>query len=115
MAADALIAAAGLAVAQPREAVIVHAAGSLRAAMTDLAKAFESAQGTPVKLNFGASGLFKERLPAGETSQIFASTNLQRPQALLAVGVALQLEPFARNALCALASPAFTLRGQSLS
>ena len=114
VAAAALI--AGCATAPtPREPITVHAAGSLRAAMTDLARAFEAAQGTPVKLNFGASGLLRDRLAAGEVSQIFASANMEHPQALQKAGVAVRVEPFASNALCALAQPGFTLKGQTLA
>ena len=100
MAAAAAALIAGCATAPtPREPITVHAAGSLRAAMTDLARAFEAAQGTPVKLNFGASGLLRDRLAAGEVSQIFASANMEHPQALQKAGVALRVEPFASNAL----------------
>ena len=56
--------AAGAAHAQPaREDVTVFAAGSLRAALTEVAKAFEASEpSTSVKLVFGASGLLKDRI-----------------------------------------------------
>lgn len=73
-----------------REPITVHAAGSLRAAMTDLAKAFEAAQ-------------------------VFASANMEHPQALQKAGVAVKVEPFATNALCALARGGFSLQVKTLA
>ncbi len=48
------------------EAVRLHAAGSLRGALTEIAQAFTRAYGVPVTLEFGASGLLRERLEKGE-------------------------------------------------
>jgi molybdate transport system substrate-binding protein len=65
----------------------VLAAGSLRAAMTDSAAAFEAAQpGVKVRLGFGASGLLKDRVAAGEAADVFASANMTHPEALAAAG-----------------------------
>jgi len=50
------------------EAVRLLAAGSLRAALTEVAQAFTAAVGAPVTLEFGASGLLRERL-GGPTSR----------------------------------------------
>ena len=36
------------------------------------------------KVGFGASGLLKDRLLAGEVAQVFASANMEHPQAVLA-------------------------------
>ncbi|MEP7301558.1 MAG: substrate-binding domain-containing protein [Caldimonas sp.] len=56
--------------------VAVFAAGSLRAALVDAGRAFESAQpGAPIAFTFGASGLLKDRLAAGENADVFASAN----------------------------------------
>jgi molybdate transport system substrate-binding protein len=97
--------------------LIVHAAGSLRAAMTDLARAFDQTQAgrSSTRLNFGASGLLKERIEGGELSNVFASANMNHPQALQTAGKAEQVLPFARNALCVLASPGFSLQGKPLA
>jgi molybdate transport system substrate-binding protein len=43
--------------AMAEETVLLHAAGSLRAALTDVAKAFEAAGPGKVQAKFGASGL----------------------------------------------------------
>jgi ABC-type molybdate transport system substrate-binding protein len=100
-----LLALCGAATAQAQPAeVLVHAAGSLREALTDTAKAFEQqASGVKLKFSFGASGLLKDRLAAGERSEVFASANLSHPQALQTEGRAGPVQRFARNTLCALA------------
>jgi len=96
-------------------ALTVYAAGSLRAVLGEIVAEFEARpDGVPVRLVFGAAGLLKERLLAGEAADLFASANLEHPQALLACGRAESVRPFARNALCALASPSFALQGQGL-
>jgi ABC-type molybdate transport system substrate-binding protein len=93
----------------------VFAAGSLRAALTDAARAFEQRAGTKVALNFGASGLLKDRLLAGERADLFASANMEHPQALAAAGRSGAAQPFARNALCLLGAPGFSLQGQDVA
>ena len=113
------VAAAVLAVVVPQvsaqAAITVFAAGSLRAALTEIVADFEAAPGgTSVKLVFGASGLLRDRLQAGEAADVFASANMEHPQALAASGRAEPALPFARNALCALAAPSFGLNGQPL-
>src|SRR5690606_34723665 len=95
--------------------LVVHAAGSLRAAMTELGQAFERQSGVAVRLTLGASGLLKDRIEAGEPAQVFASANMQHPQALLTANRAEHVRPFARNALCVLASPRFSLEGRTLA
>ena len=99
----------------PTEPVTVYAAGSLRSVMTDLAAAFQRSDPVGVKLSFGASGLLKDRIEAGEPAQVFASANMKHPEALLAAGRAQAVRPFARNALCALAAPGFALQGKTLA
>ena len=79
----AALLAAGAASAQeaPLE---VHAAGSLRGAFVELAQAFQKAGGAPVKASFGPSGLLKDRLAASSGPGLFASANMEHPQALAA-------------------------------
>lgn len=98
-----------------RDELAVYAAGSLRAAMTDLAHAFERETPIAVKLTLGPSGLLKDRIEGGEAAQVFASANMNHPEALRASGKAEVVRPFARNALCALASSAFALQGKTLA
>jgi molybdate transport system substrate-binding protein len=93
----------------------VLAAGSLRAALTDAAKAFEAAApGRKVELGFGASGLLKDRLIGGERADVFASANMEHPQALAAAGRAAAPQAFARNKLCALGTARFEATPQTL-
>jgi ABC-type molybdate transport system substrate-binding protein len=111
----ALVATAPLAAARTPDAVVVFAAGSLRAALTETAAAFEHAQpGRQVRLVFGASGLLKDRLAGGEQADVFASANMEHPEALAAAGKASAVQRFARNALCALASPKLDVGSASL-
>jgi ABC-type molybdate transport system substrate-binding protein len=110
------LASAGTTQAQQGAAALsVYAAGSLRAAMTDLARAFEAESALPVQMTFGASGLLKERIDAGANAQVFASANMSHPEALRASGKAEAVRPFARNALCVLAAPGFSLQGKPLA
>ncbi|MCB1519916.1 MAG: molybdate ABC transporter substrate-binding protein [Hyphomicrobiaceae bacterium] len=88
------------------EAIRLYAAGSLKAAMTDIARAFEarSSGRYVVETEFGASGLLRERIEKGEKAHVFASANMKHPQTLAAAGKAEgAVRMFARNQLCALA------------
>jgi molybdate transport system substrate-binding protein len=89
--------------ARATDPVKVYAAGSLRAALTDVAKAFAEARGTQVVFEFGPSGVLRERLAAGERADLFASANMEHPRALAAAGRAQPARSFARNRMCALA------------
>ena len=105
-----------MAPAMAEETVLLHAAGSLRAALTDVAKAFEAAGLGKVQAKFGASGLLKDEIAAGAKAEVFASANLEHPLALAAekrsgpVVVVL----FARNRLCALANPGLDIAPAAL-
>lgn len=103
-------------VAQPAgDEVLMHAAGSLRGALTEVALAWQVARpGARVRLTFGASGLLKDRLLKGEASHVFASANMEHPQALADAGLAAAPERFARNRLCALVAPALMVTSQTL-
>jgi ABC-type molybdate transport system substrate-binding protein len=112
-AAQAGAPASAAAVAAP--AVSVYAAGSLRAALTEAARVFERQSGTRVAFNFGPSGLLKDKLLAGERADLFASANMEHPQALAAAGRSGAAQPFARNTLCLLGAPGFSLHGQDVA
>ncbi|MEO8280269.1 MAG: molybdate ABC transporter substrate-binding protein [Ideonella sp.] len=99
----------------PPAKLTVYAAGSLRASLDAVAQAFEHAEGVKVDMRYGASGLLKDRILAGETPAVFASANMTHPQALATVGKASSVAPFARNALCVLANSSFTLGGKALA
>ena len=108
MAALAVAAGSGgtvMAQTAPSE-ISVYAAGSLRGAFVEAAKAWEAAHpDTRVRFTFGASGLLKDRLTQGERADVFASANMEHPQALQQQGMAQPVQRFATNALCALVRP----------
>ena len=86
-----------------RTPVLVHAAGSLREAFTEIARDHEARTGQKVALAFGASGLLR-RIEKGEPAQVFASADTDHPQRLAARGGWSAPVVFTRNALCALTS-----------
>lgn len=94
--------------------VVVLAAGSLRAPLTDLAQGFERATGNKVLLTFGASGLLRDRINRGERADVFASANMEHPQSLAALGWTLAVERFARNRMCLLAAPAVVVTSDTV-
>lgn len=100
IAAALLMAAAS--VAQAQEPVRLFAAGSLRAAMTEILRS----SGVPAVGTFGPSGLLRERIEQGEGVDVFASADMGHPQRLAAAGRADSVVLFTRNRLCALAAPA---------
>ena len=91
--------------AMAEETVLLHAAGSLRAALTDVATAFGAAGHGKVQAKFAASGLLKDEIAAGARAEVFASANMEHPQALAAAKRSGAVALFARNRLCALVRP----------
>lgn len=87
------------------DAVRLYAAGSLKAVMTDIGNAYAKEHGVQVKGEFGPSGLLRKRLAEGEPADVFASANMEHPQALHKAGKSGPVTMFARNRLCALTSP----------
>lgn len=96
------------------EPLRLYAAGSLRAALSDVAKAYRDAYGTPVDTVFGASGLLRQRIEKGEAAHVFASANMQHPQTLMKAGRGGPVALFARNKLCALARAAAGVTSETL-
>ena len=101
-------------VAQAQEPVLLHAAGSLRAALSEVAHTFTAQSNLAVKPVFGASGLLKERIARGEAAEVFASADLGNPRALAQAGLAGPVVLFARNELCAFARPEITVTPETL-
>src|SRR5215831_6496163 len=83
----------------------LYAAGSLRSALTEIAAAFEAQAGIKVRTKFGPSGTLKDEIAAGARADVFASANMEHPQALASARKSGQVVLFARNKLCALARP----------
>jgi molybdate transport system substrate-binding protein len=86
-------------------AVRLHSAGSLRAAMTDIGKAYTEVYGVPVEASYGGSGLLKDRLANGEAGDVFASADMGNPQMLTRAGKSGPTVLFAHNHLCAIVRP----------
>lgn len=97
-----------------QEPVRLYAAGSLRAAMTDVGRSFEQQTGVAVAPTFGASGLLRERIEKGEPAELFASADMGHPRRLAGAGRAGEVMLFARNRLCALARPDLALEPVNL-
>jgi molybdate transport system substrate-binding protein len=87
------------------DSVRLYAAGSLKGAISEAARAFEAnTPGAKVELEFGPSGLLRERIEKGEAAHVFASADVGHPAKLAAAGrTTTKVAVFARNQLCALA------------
>jgi molybdate transport system substrate-binding protein len=96
------------------EPVMLYAAGSLRTALTEVAVAFEAASGQKVQAKYGASGLLKDEIAGGARAEVFASANMEHPQALAAAGKSGPVVLFARNRLCALVRPGLAVEPATL-
>jgi molybdate transport system substrate-binding protein len=87
------------------EPVLLHAAGSLRAALTEVTTAFEAATGVRVQAKFGPSGVLRDEIAGGAPAEVFASANMEHPSALAKARRSGPVVLFARNRLCALVRP----------
>ena len=97
-----------------KEPLQVYAAGSLREALTEIARDHEVRTGQKIALTFGASGLLRERIEKGEGAQVFASADTQHPQRLAATGGWAAPTVFVRNSLCALTQAGVNTTPQNL-
>lgn len=97
-----------------QDVVLLHAAGSLRAALSEVAQSFEGETKLSVTSVFGASGLLRERIAKGEPAEVFASADLGNPEALTQAGLAGPVVLFARNALCAFARADIAVSSETL-
>jgi molybdate transport system substrate-binding protein len=98
------------------ETIRLYAAGSLRAALTEAARAFEAkGGGLKVETEFAASGLLRERIEKGEPAHVFASAGVGHPTKLAAAELASsKVAVFARNQLCALARDGLSVASATL-
>ncbi len=96
------------------EIVQLYAAGSLRAALNDVAKTYEATTGSKVEAKWGASGLLKNEIVSGAKTDLFASANMEHPQALHDAGKSGPVMLFARNRLCALVGPGLAVNTTNL-
>ena len=96
------------------ETIQLYAAGSLRSALTDIARAYEASTGNRIEAKYGPSGLLKNEISGGAKVDVFASANMEHPHALHDEKKSGPVVRFARNALCALASPGLTVDSTNL-
>ena len=96
------------------DTVLLYAAGSLRSALTDIGNAFKAATGLAVEAKFGPSGLLKDEIMGGAKAEVFASANMEHPQALAAAKRSGPVVLFARNELCALVSSKLAVTSETL-
>jgi ABC-type molybdate transport system substrate-binding protein len=112
--ATALVVALAAMPALAAEPVLLHAAGSLKGALTDVAKAFEARTGLEVQAKFGPSGLLRGEIEKGAKAEVFASANMKHPQTLSRAGKSGPVVMFARNRLCALVRPGLKVEPATL-
>ena len=114
-AAFAALAVLAMAKGAAAEPVRLHAAGSLRDALTEVARAFDAAPGgVSVEAKFGPSGLLRDAIAGGERAEVFASANTEHPASLTRAGKAGPTVLFARNRLCALVRAGLQVSTESL-
>jgi molybdenum ABC transporter molybdate-binding protein len=94
--------------------VLLHAAGSLRTALDQIAATYEKATGTHVVAKYGASGTLRQQIETGARAEVCASANMEHPLALARAGRSGPVVLFARNQLCALARPGLAVEPASL-
>jgi molybdenum ABC transporter molybdate-binding protein len=87
------------------DGISLYAAGSLKAALTGVATAFEAASANKVRAKYGPSGLLRQEIAGGAAAHVFASANMEHPRSLHDTGKSGPVTMFARNTLCALARP----------
>jgi ABC-type molybdate transport system substrate-binding protein len=96
------------------EPVLLHAAGSLRAALDEIAAAYEKTTGIKVIAKYGASGTLREEIERGARAEVFASANMEHAFTLARAGKSSPVTLFARNRMCALARPGLDVEPASL-
>jgi len=101
-------------VAAHAETIHLYAAGSLRAALTDVAKSYETTNPNRIEAKYGPSGLLKNEISGGAKADVFASANMEHPQALRNEKKSGPVLRFARNKLCALVKPGLVVNRVSL-
>lgn len=82
--------------------VRVYAAGSLRGALTDVARVYEARTGNHVVFTFRSSGLLRQQIEHGADADVFASADMGQPERLARHGGWQAPVAFARNRLCLL-------------
>lgn len=113
-AALAICAIAALPARADEPKLTVYGAGSLREAVTEIARQFGSRFGIEIRTEFGPSGRMRERIEHGEKVDVFASADIGHAHTLVAQGRASVSAMFARNTLCVLAPVQAGLTDQTI-
>lgn len=66
--------------------ITLYAAGSLKAALEELAASYEKTYKTTVTTKFGPSGLLRQAIEGGENPDVLASANMKHPEELASTG-----------------------------
>jgi len=96
------------------ETIHLFAAGSLREALNDVAKAYQAKTGNTVVAKYGPSGTLKDEIAGGAKADVFASANMEHPKALHDAGKSEPAMLFVRNKLCALVKPGLSVTSATL-
>jgi len=96
------------------ETVRLYAAGSLKEALDDVAKAYAAKTDNKVETTYGPSGVLKNEIANGAKADVFASANMEHPQALYDDDTGGPVVRFARNKLCALVKPGLAVTSANL-
>ncbi|SRR6056297_680162 len=92
----------------------LYAAGSLKTALGDVVRAYDSRYGTSTETRFGPSGLMRKAIEEGGQPDVFASANMAHPDTLVKAGWGSPTVLFARNQLCGLAQPGLAVSSDTL-
>src|SRR5215469_14753521 len=79
-----------------------------------LPRAMKATTGNRVLARYGASGLLKDEISKGAKVDVFASANMEHPQALHDQNKSGPVIRFARNTLCALVKPGMKIDSANL-
>jgi len=100
-----LLLASAPAQAQTPVHVSLYASGTLRGALSEIAKTFTQQTGIVVDQTYGASPQLRGRIEAGDAVDVFASADTVNPQRLAREGKSGPVTIFAHNRLCLLVKP----------
>lgn len=94
--------------------VSIHAAGSLKAVIGEIATAYGAANAAHVTARFGASGLLRQRIETGQRPDLFFSADLHHPSQLYEAGLAGPPRAIVSNTLCLILRAGLTLEPDTL-
>jgi molybdenum ABC transporter molybdate-binding protein len=110
----AMMTAAMTTASAAEESVLLHAAGSLRDALNEVAKSFQAAAGIRTDAKYGPSGLLRDEIAGGAKAEVFASANMSHPESLAKANKSGPVSMFACNRLCALVRQGLAVTPETL-